>query len=75
MLGLFILSLIPLNDKIGMATFGDSNSQTSALKMARKRPNGTHMNIARVARGVGLKANLPSWKIKGLGYLCPGREW
>lgn len=29
-------------------------------------PNGNHMNIADVAIGLGLKANLSSWKISGL---------
>lgn len=44
-----------------------------ALKRARENPNGTHMNMARVASGVGLNANLPSWKIRGLGYFSVGR--
>lgn len=43
--------------------------------MARKNPNGSHMNMASVASGVGLKANLPSWNNKGLGYLCLASEW
>lgn len=29
-------------------------------------PKGNHMNIANVAIGLGLKANLSSWKISGL---------
>jgi len=29
-------------------------------------PKGNHMNIANVAIGLGLKANLSSWKINGL---------
>jgi len=36
-------------------------------------PKGKHMNIANVAIGRGLKANLSSWKINGLGISSLGR--
>ncbi|KAI6689354.1 hypothetical protein NL676_026182 [Syzygium grande] len=44
------------------------------LRMEGGRPTGSHANMARVASGVGLKVNLPSWKIKGFGYFSPWEE-
>uniref|UniRef100_A0A2P2N6E2 Uncharacterized protein n=1 Tax=Rhizophora mucronata TaxID=61149 RepID=A0A2P2N6E2_RHIMU len=45
------------------------------MDLVRKRtsPNGIHMNTTKVARGVGLKASLPSWKINGFGYFSLAR--
>lgn len=40
--------------------------------MAMTIPMGIHMNMERVANGVGKKASLPSWNIRGFGYLCLG---
>lgn len=40
--------------------------------MAKRIPNGNHMNIYRVAEGVGRNASLPSWNIRGFGYLSLG---
>ena len=41
-------------------------------KIARIIPMGSHMNMARVAAGVGRKASLPSWKTSGFGYFSRG---
>lgn len=43
------------------------------LQMERNSPRGNHMKKAREDAGVGLNANLPSWKINGFGYLSFGR--
>lgn len=43
------------------------------LIMKTKIPSGSHINMIREANGVGLKANLPSWKINGFGYFSLGR--
>lgn len=40
--------------------------------MARTIPKGSHMNMESVAKGVGRKASLPSWKISGFGYFSLG---
>lgn len=45
----------------------------AARVMARRKARGIHMNMQRVEIGVGLKAILPSWKMRGLGYSVLGR--
>lgn len=42
----------------------------TARMMERVMPKGSHMNMARVANGVGMKASLPSWKTSGFRD-CP----
>lgn len=67
------LSLRPLKAKIGSEILLGKDKATMIRNMARQEPNGTHMNMARVESGVGLRANLPSWKMRGLVYLSLGR--
>jgi len=72
-LGFDITTLTPVKVSVGMDMLYGRDKATAALIKARTKPKGTHMNNARVASGVGLRASLPSWKIRGLGYLSLGR--
>lgn len=62
----------PEKPNVGMEILNGRVKVTRALKIARTIPNGTHINMATVAKEVGLKASLPSWKISGFGYLSLG---
>lgn len=65
--------LVPENANIGADKLKGNAVPNINLKMERKSPRGNHMKKAREDGRVGLKANLPSWKINGLGYLSLGR--
>ena len=65
--------LVPEKASIGVDTLRGNVMPIVNLKMERNNPRGNHMNKARQEAGVGLKANLPSWKINGFGYLSLGR--
>jgi len=71
--GLETVVLVPEKANIGADTLKGSAMPNVNLKMERNSPRGSHMKKAKVEAGVGLKANLPSWKIKGFGYLSFGR--
>ena len=73
LLGIVTVRCIPLKALRGFDMMVGRDLLIRILKMARKNPNGAHINIARESNGVGLKANLPSWKISGLGYFFLGR--
>jgi len=60
-------SLMPENARIGIEMFWGRDKKISALKMPKRVPKGSQMKRANEAVGVGFRANLPSWKIKGLG--------
>ena len=64
---------IPIQLKTGTHIWRGSSEVARTLRMATSKPNGTHINMTKVATGVGLKANLPSWKINGFGYFSLGR--
>jgi len=62
-----INSLMPENARIGLEIFWGRDKKISARKMAKRVPKGSQIKRANEAAGVGFRANLPSWKIKGLG--------
>ncbi|KAJ0878388.1 hypothetical protein HanRHA438_Chr10g0439221 [Helianthus annuus] len=41
--------------------------------MDKSIAKGNHINITNILNGLGLKASLPSWKIRSFGYLSLGR--
>ncbi|KAF7829895.1 electron carrier/protein disulfide oxidoreductase [Senna tora] len=55
--------LVPENANNGADTLKGNSIPTMNLNMERHKPRGSHMKKAREEEGVGLKANLPSWKI------------
>lgn len=72
-MGLDKVVLVPEKANIGADTLKGSAMPKVNLKMERNSPKGSHMKKAKADAAVGLKANLPSWKISGFGYLSFGR--
>lgn len=71
--GLETVVLVPERANIGADTLRGNAMPIVNLKRLRNNPKGNQMNKATEDARVGLKANLPSWKINGLGYLSLGR--
>lgn len=66
--GLEIVVLVPERANIGADTFKGNAMPIVNLSRQRNSPKGNQMNKTREDTRVGLKANLPSWKINGFGY-------
>lgn len=60
--------LVPEKANIEADALKGSETPRVILKMESNIPSGNHMNMMNEDIRVGLKANLPSWKINGLGY-------
>ena len=63
----------PITDPIATEIEYGRYTKFSVRSKVRGRASGIHINMARVASGVGLKASLPSWTIRGLGYWSLGK--
>lgn len=57
----------PVNANIGDDALKGNETPNVILKIERNSPSGNHMNMTSEDVIVGMKANLPSWKINGLG--------
>ena len=66
--GLENVVLVPVKANIGADTFRGNVMPIVNLSRQRNSPKGNQMNNTREDASVGLKANLPSWKINGFGY-------
>lgn len=57
----------PVKISNGVEILNGSANARKILITERNIPYGSHINIARDFNGVGVRANLPSWKISAFG--------